>query len=232
MNTIFNQSTKTGDVVTKFPAASKLFKQYKIDFCCGGNRPIGEVLKEKNLNENEILATLNEMYTNSNQDVDVDWETAPLAKLVDHIVNKYHVYTAEVLGELNGFVTKVYRVHGQNHPHLRDVYQAFSQLKMEMDQHLIDEERDVFPHIVAYEETSSEKELEKAKEEITKLEAEHEAAGDLLKKLREVTSDYQLPPGACNTYRLTYLKLEELETMTHEHIHLENNILFPRLMKA
>ena len=232
MTTIFNRSTKTGEIVTKLPTASKVFKQYKIDFCCGGDRPIGEVLQEQNLNETEILNTLNELYETSNRSDDVNWAAAPLTQLVDHIVNKYHVYTEEVLTELNAFVTKVYRVHGNDHPHLREVYQAFSALKAEMAQHLIDEERDVFPHIIAYEETASQNELSKAKEEIEKLEAEHEAAGDLLKKLREVTNDYQLPAGACNTYRLTYLKLEELETMTHEHIHLENNILFKRLLKA
>jgi len=190
------------------------------------------VLQEKNLNENEVLNNLNELYVNSNQTDDVNWEEAPLSQLVDHIVNKYHVYTAEVLVELHAFVTKVYRVHGDNHPHLRDVFQAFSTLKTEMEQHLIDEERDVFPHIVAFEENSSRDELTKALAEIEKLETEHEAVGDLLKTLREVTTDYQLPPGACNTYTLTYLKLEELETMTHEHVHLENNILFKRLMKA
>ncbi|RXI96474.1 iron-sulfur cluster repair di-iron protein [Anaerobacillus alkaliphilus] len=232
MNAMFTNTTKTGDVVTKFPGASKIFKQYKIDFCCGGDRPIGEVLREKNLNEVEILNTINELYEANNQTNEVNWEEAPLTDLVNHIVNKYHVYTSEVLAELNAFVTKVYRVHGDSHPHLRDVYQAFNSLKTEMDQHMIDEERDVFPHIVAFEETASEEELAKAKEEITKLEQEHEAAGDLLKTLRAVTNDYQLPPGACNTYRLTYLKLEELETMTHEHIHLENNILFSRLLKA
>lgn len=232
MNAIFTSATKTGDIVTKFPAASKVFKEYKIDFCCGGDRPIGDVLQEKHLNVNEVLNNLNELYVNSNQTDDVNWEEAPLAQLVDHIVNKYHVYTAEVLVELHAFVTKVYRVHGDNHPHLRDVFQAFSTLKTEMEQHLIDEERDVFPHIVAFEENSSRDELTKALAEIEKLETEHEAVGDLLKTLREVTTDYQLPPGACNTYTLTYLKLEELETMTHEHVHLENNILFKRLLKA
>jgi regulator of cell morphogenesis and NO signaling len=232
MNAIFNSSTKTGDIVTKLPAASKVFKEYKIDFCCGGDRPIGEVLQAKKLNEVEILEKLNELYATSNRTDEVKWEEAPLAQLVDHIVNKYHVYTAEVLGELQAFVTKVYRVHGQDHPHLRDVYQAFTTLKGEMEQHLIDEERDVFPHIVSFDETNSPEELTKAKAEITKLESEHEAVGDLLKNIREFTNDYRLPPGACNTYRLSYLKLEELETMTHEHVHLENNILFPRLMNV
>lgn len=232
MNAIFTSTTKTGDIVTKLPAASKVFKEFKIDFCCGGDRPIGDVLQEKKLNEAEVLEKLNDMYANSIQTEDVKWDEAPLAQLVDHIVNKYHVYTAEVLGELQTFVTKVYRVHGQSHPHLRDVYQVFTSLKGEMEQHLIDEERDVFPHIVAFEETQAATDLEKAKAEITKLESEHEAVGDFLKQLREFTNDYQLPPGACNTYRLTYLKLEELETMTHEHVHLENNILFKRLMSV
>ncbi|WP_416826725.1 iron-sulfur cluster repair di-iron protein [Ectobacillus polymachus] len=232
MNFIIESSNKTGDIVTKLPAASKLFKQYKIDFCCGGDRPIGNVLEEKGLDKAYILQQLNDLYASNNERQEIDWETAPLHVIVDQIITHYHVFTTELLAELSPFVMKIYRVHGDTHVHLKEVYQLFSQLKAELEPHLIDEERDVFPHIVSYEKSGSQTDLAQAKQEIAKLESEHEAAGALLKKLRTVTNDYQLPEEACNTYRLTYLKLEELESMTFEHIHLENNILFPRLMRS
>lgn len=232
MTIIFKSSTKTGDIVTKLPAASKLFKQYKIDFCCGGDRPIGTVLQEKGLHETDILQQLNELYAANTAKQEINWETAPLHTLVDYIITHYHVRTNEMLAELNTFVMKIYRVHGDHHAHLKDVYQLFSKLKAELEPHLVEEERDVFPHIVSYEQYGSQTDLAQAKQQIANLESEHEAAGTLLKKLRTVTNDYQVPEDACTTYRLTYLKLEELESLTFEHIHLENNILFPQLMRG
>ncbi|MFT8322480.1 MAG: iron-sulfur cluster repair di-iron protein [Bacillus sp. (in: firmicutes)] len=229
MSIIFHEMMKTGDIVTKFPAASKLFKQYKIDFCCGGNRPIGEVLQEQQLEKEDVLTQINSLYKIYNQADDTDWMSRPLTELVDHITVKYHQTTREVLDELSVYVEKVYRVHGERDAHLKDVYVNFFLLKDELEQHLLDEERAIFPNIKAYEQTSSTESLLKAKEEIDHLEEEHDAAGELLKKIRTATTDYTLPPNACNTYALTYLKLEELESMTFDHIHLENNILFKRL---
>ncbi|WP_445487839.1 iron-sulfur cluster repair di-iron protein [Niallia sp. 03133] len=229
MSFVFHESMNTGDIVTKFPAASKLFKQYKIDFCCGGNRPIGEVLLEKELTKNDILGQINEMYKKYTQTNDTDWMNSPLTKLVQYITEKYHQYTREVLEELSVYVAKVYRVHGERDAHLKEVYDFFFLLRDELEQHLLDEEQIIFPHIIEYDQSASQEARTKAKKEIAHLEKDHDAAGDLLKKIRQATNDYQLPPNACNTYTLTYLKLEELESETFDHIHLENNILFKRI---
>ncbi|PKG21980.1 iron-sulfur cluster repair di-iron protein [Niallia nealsonii] len=229
MTAIFTESMKTGDIVTKFPGASKLFKQYKIDFCCGGNRPIGEVLQEKQLDTKEILDSINTMYQVYNQEDEIDWTTSSLKNLMDHINEKYHQSTREMLDELSAFVTKVYRVHGQRDSHLKAVYDNFFLLKKDLEQHLQDEEISIFPYIAAYEQTLADEDLKKAKAEIDHLESEHEEAGEYLKNIRSATNDFEIPEGACNTYRLTYLKLEELESMTFDHIHLENNILFKRI---
>jgi len=229
MTTIFTESMKTGDIVTKFPAASKLFKQYKIDFCCGGNRPIGEVLQEKQLEAKDILASISTMYEAYNQEDDTDWTISSLTDLMDYIIDKYHQATREMLDELSAFVTKVYRVHGGRDPHLKAVYDNFFLLKKDLEQHLQDEETSIFPYIASYEQTVSEDDLKRAKAEIDHLESEHETAGTYLKNIRTATNDFEIPEGACNTYRLTYLKLEELESMTFDHIHLENNILFKRI---
>ena len=233
MDIIFDKSTKTGDIVTRFPKASHVFKEYRIDFCCGGNRPIGESIKSKNLDEKEVLGRLNTLYaeTKAMNEKETNWEESKYTELIEHVINKHHAYLYEVLPELSRFVTKVYRVHGVSHPELTDVYNLFHKLKMELDHHLIQEEEKVFPKIRSYEETGSLADLRVALDNIEALEAEHEAAGDLLKELRSVTNDYQLPEGACTTYTLTYLKLDELESDLFQHIHLENNILFPRLSK-
>ncbi|KAA6451966.1 iron-sulfur cluster repair di-iron protein [Bacillus swezeyi] len=231
MDTVFDQSTKTGDIVTRFPRASQLLKEYRIDFCCGGNRPIGEAIKEQKLNEEEILSKINTLYqeTQALNEKETNWNEAPYSRLIDYVIQTHHAYLYDVLPELSGFVTKVYRVHGIHHPELGQVHQLFHQLKAELEHHLIQEEEQIFPKIAAYEQTNSEASLTEAVQAIDVLEQEHEACGNLLKELRKVTNDYALPEGACTTYTLTYLKLDELETDLFQHIHLENNILFPRL---
>lgn len=231
METAFDRNTKTYDIVTRFPKASRLLKEYRIDFCCGGNRPIAEAIQEQNLNEEEILTKINTLYeqTKTLNEKEINWSEARYSSLIDYVVNTHHAYLYEVLPELSGFVTKVYRVHGRHHPELAQVHQLFHQLKAELEHHLIQEEEHIFPKITAYEETKSAIHLTDAVEAIDTLEKEHEAAGDILKELRKITNDYALPEGACTTYTLTYLKLDELESDLFQHIHLENNILFPRL---
>lgn len=233
MEAIFTAQTKTGEIVTQFPRASQVLKEYKIDFCCGGNRPIEESISEKGLNEEEVLTKLNTLYIETKEldRQEVKWELEAYSKLIDHIVHVHHAYLNKVLPELSAFVTKVYRVHGAAHPELAQIHTLFHTLKMELEHHLFEEEEKVFPKVKKYEATGSKEVLEEVLKTIDSLESEHEGAGNILKELREVTNDYQLPEGACTTYTLTYLKLEELESDLFQHIHLENNILFPRLEK-
>ncbi|KHF38954.1 iron-sulfur cluster repair di-iron protein [Halalkalibacter okhensis] len=233
MNASFTRETKTGDIVTQFPKASQLFKEYKIDFCCGGNRPISEAINEQDLNEEEVLSRLNTLYSDTinQQDKLNNWEVAPYSQLIDYILTIHHTYLYNLLPELSTFVTKVYRVHGKTHPELEQVYQLFHTLKLELEHHLIQEEEKIFPKIKEYEKSHSLSYLKEVLKTIDTLEMEHETTGTILKKIREVTNDYKLPEGACNTYTLTYLKFEELESDLFEHIHLENNILFQRLAK-
>lgn len=219
-----------GDIVTQFPQAADLFKKYRIDFCCGGNRPLIDVIKEKSLNEESILEEINSAYSkmqsmNTNT---TNWQDASDSEIIDNVIQKHHAFLTEELPQLSQFVTKVYRVHGMSHPHLADVYNKFHDLKKELMEHLIKEEQIVFPLIKEYENDPSDEILNKVKEAITELEAEHDKAGDLLKQIRDLTNDYTLPPGACMTYTLTYQRLEALESDMFEHVHKENNILFPR----
>ena len=229
MNSVFTEKTKTGDIIIKFPPASKLFKEYKIDFCCGGNRPIGDVIQSLQLEDKDLIKVLNIMYEEMQTSVETDWMNMPLSELVNHIIHHYHAKTRELLEELAVFVSKVYRVHGERGRHLQEVYRLFFLLKDDLEQHLLGEEQQIFSKVLDYDLNKEEESLRAARAEISILEEEHEGAGEILKQIRVATNDYTIPMDACNTYRLTYLKLEELESLTYDHIHLENNVLFRRL---
>lgn len=232
MKAVVERTDKVGDIVTQVPGADVVFKQYRIDFCCGGSKTLNEAIQQKNLNEAEIIQKLNETLQQAQtvKGKDTNWEKAPYSLLVDHIVNTHHAYLFDELPRLSAYVTKVYRVHGPKRPELADVYKLFHELKTEMEQHSIKEENDAFPLIKDYEQLPSESKRERLINVIEALEQEHDHSGDILKQLRDVTSDYKLPQGACNTFTLTYQKLEALEADLFKHIHLENNILFPRLL--
>ncbi len=228
----FNSNQKIKDIVTKFPKAADVLKKFKIDFCCGGDRPLIVAINNQDLDEKEILDTLNTMYenfANNKTNQSNDWTSVSLTDLIDHIVNTHHSYLYENLPVISELLTKTLRAHGNAHPEIQEVYKLFHLLKMELDSHLIKEETVQYPAIEEYEKSNSIADLENAILISKELETEHTGAGDILKKLRKITNEYIIPADACNTYKLTYEKLEDLESDLFEHIHLENNILFPRL---
>jgi regulator of cell morphogenesis and NO signaling len=231
MSKVFNVEEKIGKIAVKFPKSMEIFKEYNIDFCCGGDRILGDVIREQKLNAEEIMTKIEEEYNRIISEIssDVDWNTAAYSKLIDYVINTHHAYLTKELPKISELSAKILRVHGENHEELRKVYKLFHSLKMELDQHLIKEEEIVFPLIKEYEKNNSKQVLEKALKVIRELEEEHEGAGDILKELREITEGYSAPEDGCNTYRMTYQLLEELEGDLFKHIHLENNILFPRL---
>jgi len=230
MKRIFTENSVIGDIVTQFPKASDLFKSYRIDFCCGGNRPIIDAINERSLSAEEILTKLNTLYHETKQlnESEFDWKTASYSELIDYIVNKHHRYLNEELPLLSPYVTKVLRVHGAGQPHLAQIHKLFHELKTELEQHLIKEETEDFPLILAFEQNPTDENYMKLRKVVDELENEHNHAGDIIKELRKVTNDFTPPVGACGTYRLVYQRLEALESDLFEHIHLENNVLFPR----
>jgi regulator of cell morphogenesis and NO signaling len=228
----FTQSDKLGTIVSKFPKAGDIFKKNKIDFCCHGDRPFSAAVEEQNLNGEALLQEINEAYEEMMEKnvENIDWTEQPLAELIDHVVQKHHAYLAEELPSLSQYVTKILRVHG---PHQSDVLSAvhrlFHNIKMEFEQHMIKEEELVFPQIKELEKNPTPAAVDKAISAIHELESEHDQVGQWLREIREVTNDYELPEWACSTYKLTFDKLQALESDTFQHVHLENNILFPRV---
>lgn len=227
----FTVEQTTGEIVKIFPKASDIFRQRRIDFCCSGDRPLIEAITENSLDETTVLSELNTAYDKWQQEDhnNIDWDTLSLTELVDLIQTRYHANLEEELLGLNGLVTKVFRVHGNSQPQLKELYQLYNRLQTELVEHTIKEDNEVFPLIKEYENDPNESLLTEIHEANGTLEDEHDFAGDLLKQMRKITNDFTPPAGACTTFQLTYARLSELESETFDHIHLENNVLFKRL---
>lgn len=232
MKYMINSSERVGDIVTKLPKAAEIFRAYEIDFCCGGDRRLAEIVKEQGIKEEEILKELNAASEASQglKNEKLDWQEAPFGKLIDYIIETHHIYLQNELPKLSALTTKILRVHSIDHGEaLSQVHKLFHSLKMELEQHLIKEEEVLFPLVKEYEKNPSQELLEKIDRVNRELEDEHDGAGDVLKKLREVTNGFETPAGGCHSFQLTYKGLEALEWDVFQHVHLENNILFPRL---
>lgn len=231
MESNFKISDKIGSIVTKFPQASNIFLEYKIDFCCGGDRALEIAIKEQNLDQNIILKLLNEKYKEFKEKNEefTDWVKEEPSKLVDYIVNKHHAYLNKELPIISELVLKILKVHGENHQELFKIHKLFNTLRIELEEHLIKEEQLVFPMIKEYQENKTTDNRENIINLINELESEHTGAGDIIKELRAVTNHYIVPADVCKTFELTYKRLMELEKDTFEHIHLENNILFKNI---
>jgi len=235
MGTTFKGSEALGDIVVKFPNAGDIFKLNGIDFCCGGDQLLAEAATEHNIDVAYILDELNRSYDEFQKlglEI-VDWTSAPLHQLIDHIVNTHHAYLRQVFPPLMELTTKILRVHGQNHGEvLSKVHRLFSTLRIDMEEHMIKEEEIVFPQVVDYEKNSSDDKLQKVIHAVEELDREHDGAGDIVKQIRRVTDNFKLPEDACSTYIYTFEKLQEVESDIFQHIHLENNVLFARLTGA
>ncbi|WHY02083.1 iron-sulfur cluster repair di-iron protein [Neobacillus sp. DY30] len=222
-------NTLVRDIVNELPKTSDVFKKFRIDFCCGGNIPLSEAIAANGINEEDIMAELRLVFEkNSSAETDLEvWTKSDSNTIIDHVINHYHRTSEEELSLLSPYVTKVSRVHGDSHPELLKVYELFYEFKRELIEHMAKEETVVFPIIKQLEDGTIEN-REEAINMIIELEKEHDHAGEILRQIRAITSDYTLPADACGTYRLVYKRLEDLEGLTFMHVHLENNILFPR----
>lgn len=229
--TTFTIEHTPAEIVKTFPKSSDLFKKMRIDFCCGGDKPLSEVKTKKEIDKDALLLELNTSYEDwkAKGNKETNWDEVPNSEIVDYIIGRHHAYLTDELPALGQFVTKIFRVHGGSHPHLVNLHRLYNRFKADMEAHMIKEEQDLFPLIKQYEENPSPELLKKIHRINDAMEAEHESAGDLLKYMHDVTDGFVPPEGACNSYRITYARLAELEEDTFQHVHLENNILFKKL---
>lgn len=213
-------ATSLGDIVAQNPATAKVLSQHGLDFCCGGQRSLADACSAEGLDAEHVLAALAIVPADEDE---TDWTAVSAAELCGHLVSTHHEYLWREMPRISALVAKVARVHGRHHPELKQIATLYQQLVTELTDHLLTEEQEQFPAIVAGSGWS--------REAINELLTEHDAAGELLVELRKLSSDYTAPADGCGSYRLLYRDLEELETDLHLHIHKENNILFPGLLK-
>jgi regulator of cell morphogenesis and NO signaling len=217
------------------PAATRVFEKLGIDYCCGGNQSLEKACRAANLSIDKVLGSLEdaERAVRANQKAH-DWQCQPLADLVAHINSTHHKYTKEELARLGPLFDKVCSVHGNNHPELLLMRTSFRGLTQELTVHMMKEEMVLFPYIVRMEEAVIQKEtilpppFGTVQNPVAMMEHEHDSAGNALRAMREASGGYAAPPDACVSYQTLYKALAEFEADLHQHIHLENNILFPR----
>lgn len=233
--TTLDTSITVGQLVVDRPSRSRVFQQLGIDFCCGGKKPLEEACRAKGLDPNTVLRTLLAGESNApGADHTVDAAKMTLAELCDHIENTHHDYLRHELPRLHQMIHKVAAVHGGNYPWMLEVLEVFVPFTQELTSHMMKEEQVLFPMVRG---------LQSGKtglaghcggtvaNPIHMMEHEHDAAGDALRRMNELTHGYTPPADACNTFRAALDGLRELEQDMHQHVHKENNILFPRAIE-
>lgn len=225
-----------GELVAKDYRTASVFKKYSIDFCCQGNRTIQEACVKKNIDSKKVLEDLDSMMQ-ANSESTTDYQSWPLDLLADYIEKKHHRYVQEKTLEIQPYLDKICNVHGERHPELFEIKEEFNASAVELAAHMKKEELILFPFI---------RKMTKAKLENTKVDAahfgtvknpiqmmmdEHTVEGNRFRKIEELSNNYTPPQDACNTYRVSFALLKEFEQDLHLHIHLENNILFPKAIE-
>jgi regulator of cell morphogenesis and NO signaling len=228
------EQVTVAEIAANSLAAVRVFEKYGIDYCCGGKRPLVDVCRAKGQDAEAVQRELDAALANT-QAPARDWNTAPLAGLVEHIVTTHHEYLRRELPAIETRLEKVYRVYNERYgPTLAGLPEVYAGLRAELELHIRKEEMILFPAIVANEAAvNSGRPLPatpfgRISNPIHAMESEHESAGEALVKIREITRNFELPEYACVTYRALMSSLDELDRDLHMHIHLENNILFPR----
>ena len=217
-----------GELAVEVPTAIRVFEAWKIDYCCGGHTPLPVAVAGAGKTVDQFIAALEAQATIPDNTAR-DWSSNTLTTIAADIVTTYHAYTRDELQTLEPLAEKVLGVHGDRRPELEDVLALICAVRDDMLPHMLKEEQILFPYVT---------EMEKGdpptpffgtvKNPVRKMMAEHDRVGELLAQLRNVTAEYTPPESACFSYRELYRRLSDFEQRTHEHIHIENNLYFPR----
>jgi len=230
---------QVGQLAVKFPQVRQTLEKLGIDYCCGGKLSLQEAAEKLGLSVDGVIKDLQAAIKNSDDRQQyLDWPTESLTELAGHIEEKHHSFMKEQLPRLEQLLDKTLNAHKEKHGQmLTALKETYTALKSEIELHLAKEEQILFPfirQIANFQQNQSDKpELHCGSVEnpIGQMEYEHDNAGKALDKMRQITLDYKLPEDACNTFKALYDGLKALEADLHEHIHLENNILFPRAIE-
>lgn len=231
-----NTAQTIGEIVTGDLRKARVFRKYGVDFCCGGKKTLEQVCRDKKINQTELEHDLESVAGEPTTGEKADeWDIEFLA---DYIVNVHHTYIRQVTPDIDAWAAKVARVHGDRHPEVIALYNLFREASAELAGHMIKEENILFPYV---------KQLSRMKKGTTAvqespfgtvlnpihvMEKEHEIVGEIFTEMERVTNKFTPPVDACNTFRALYANLKEFEDDLFLHIHLENNILFPKAVKV
>ncbi len=222
-------TTTLGDLVTADPRRSRVLERLGIDYCCNGQRSLADAAGDAGLDATQIAQALDLADPPPPQ----QWQQLENAALAHDIVDTHHAYLWEEMPRLQALVDKVHGVHGDRHPELAGVRAAYTEAVADLEPHLTREERVLFPAISRLEKAQAPVDFAfgSLANPISEMLVEHDAVGDLFKRIRELTGGYAAPEDACGSYRAMLAGLEQMELDLHEHIHKENNILFPRVLE-
>lgn len=232
---MINSETTVREVAVQLPQSTRLFETLKIDYCCGGNRPLSDACDSAGVKVDNVIEMLTALgQPEASEKGTVDFQKLSLTELIAHIIEKHHIFTKSEMKRIEALTAKVIGAHVENHPELLKVGNLFQRLCADLSPHMFKEEQILFPYIVAMEQAETQGQpfpvspFGTVRNPVWMMTKEHDSAGEILSELRAVTADYRVPPDGCISYQTLYQALEGFEKDLHQHIHLENNILFPK----
>ena len=226
-------SETIGEMVVKDYRKAQVFKKLGIDFCCGGKKTVEDVCKTRGLDVESVKAELEAVSSEAEQNGN-NFDNWNLDFLADYIVNTHHEFLRTSIPFISELANKVGTVHGSHHPELVRVAEIFNRLGKDLSLHMLKEENIVFPFIKGLLSdkypgaTTAAATFESIQTPTKMMELEHEQAGEDMAEIRSLTNDYTLPADACTSYSVLFKKLQQFENDLFNHVHLENNILFPK----
>ncbi|MCB0277871.1 MAG: iron-sulfur cluster repair di-iron protein [Calditrichaeota bacterium] len=225
----FTKDQQVADIVKQNPLTAKVFYKHGIDFCCGGKVPLDSSCSSHHADLYTVLAELN-IVSSDLTEGKANQTFNSIDETIGHILDVYHKALYETMPIINQLITKVAKVHGENHPELIQIKHVFQELESELVQHMRKEEQVLFPMLLSLAENPDRFDKTKiANGPINQMELEHREAADLLLQLRKLSENYTAPADACNSYRGVFALLKEMEFELYKHIHIENNILHPMI---
>lgn len=219
-----DSSLSLAELVLERPASARVLERLGLDYCCGGDRSLVEACAEQGLDPGTVAVFLDSDVEPAVAGESTDWTAVPLTELCAHIVEVHHGRLRSDLPRLSGLAERAASAHGDARPSLHELREELARLRRELEEHIAEEERELFPALAAGQ-TIDRSELER-------LRGEHETTGARLRRLRELAGGYKTDEALCNTHRALLQGLHELELDVHQHVHEENNILFPRALAA
>ena len=228
------ENRTVGKIATENPASVRVFERLGIDYCCGGKLPLTQACERAGIKIGDAVSLLNEAGTREDAANNANWTQATASELIGHITSTHHVFVRQEIPRIQGLLSKVKNRHGAAHPEVAEIEALLLAASQELQAHLMREEQALFPYIGQLESAALNNSappqacFPSVEFPISRMLADHDDAGELFARMSALSNQYTPPEGACMSYQALYNGLREFEQDLHQHIHLENNILFPR----